>query len=304
MKNRPAAVIAFVALLVLVFVIPVPKGGRVVNAAGDVLHALLFAGLAVLLYHLVGEKARLSVFSTMLVCWALVVGFGVATEAMQSLVGRNTSWHDVWTDAFGGGAGILWARSRGVASRAVWWGVLAGGCAVFLVAVAHPLLVLTDSALQRLEMPRLASFEHPLELSRWVWRDCQLQRTRRRATHGRWALRMDLKPGRYPGVSLIHPVPDWSGFRTLVIDAHVTHGPPLDLAVTIKDREHNKEYYDRFNRTIRLPPGDHQIRIALREVANAPRGREMDLREVAILSLFTVSLDSPRTLYLDNIRLE
>ena len=50
-------------------------------------------------------------------------------------------------------------------------------------------------------------------------------------------------------------------------------------------------------------PGRRRVRIALSDVVAAPRGRKMDLRGISFLQLFTVHLDSPRTLYLDNIRL-
>jgi hypothetical protein len=240
----------------------------------------------------------------MLLCWGCVAGFGLAIEVIQPFFGRDASWQDVWTDAYGSCAGVLWARGRIVASRHIRIGVLAAGGVVFLVAVAGPLAVLTDAAMQRIEMPRLASFEDRFELSRWEWSGCHVERSGEYATHGNWAMRVDLKPGRYPGVTLAHPVHDWSGFDELVIDVHLAGELPLDLIVKIKDRENNNSYYDRFHKTIRLLPGENRIRIALGEVARAPSERTMDLRQISSLSLFVVSLDSPGTLFLDNLCLQ
>lgn len=164
-------------------------------------------------------------------------------------------------------------------------------------------MVLTDACLQRLAMPQVASFEHPLELSRWTARECRVRRVRGHATHGSWALRLDMQPGVYPGIGTRYPLPDWSRYEELVFDIELDEGPPLDIIVKIEDEQHNHEHYDRFHRRVRLLPGRRRVRVALSGVVAAPRGREMDLRCISFLQFFTVHLDSPRTLYLDNIRL-
>ena len=304
MRSPITVTILFALLIVLALIVPIPDGVREIDSGGKVLHALLFAMLAVFVFGIVRDRGSLPRVLTMFLCWGGVAGLGLATEVIQPFFGRDASWQDVWTDAYGSCAGILWAQGWATASRGIRIGTFTAGGIVFLVAVAEPLTVLADAAMQRIEMPRLASFESPLELSRWEWSGCHVERSGEYATHGSWAMRVDLKPGRYPGVTLAHPVHDWSRFDELVIDVHLAGELSLDLIVKIKDRENDNSYYDRFHKAIRLLPGENRIRIALSEVVQAPREREMDLRQITSLSLFVVSLDSPRTLFLDNLCLQ
>lgn len=303
MRTRLAITIALTALLALMLTVPLPESRRELTALGDLAHGPAFAVFAVLVLRVFPRRLLRSDVQTVLTVWTLVVGFGCLTEALQGLVGRNPSWRDVLANALGAGAGLLWAETGTTASRGLRAGILAACGFMLAVAVLGPSLVLTDACLQRIEMPQVASFERPLELSRWTARECRIGRVRGHATHGSWALRMDLQPGLYPGAALSCPLPDWSRYEELVLDLELNIGPPLDLIVKITDAQHNGEYHDRFHRTVRLQGGKQQVCIALSEVAAAPRSREMDLRQISLLQLFTARLDSPRTLYLDNVRL-
>ncbi len=294
--------VAFVAVLTLMLAIPLPDGGRGFGALSDLLHGPFFAVLAVLVLRVLRAWLPRHDVPTMVTTWILVAGFGLATEVMQGLVGRDPSWQDVWADALGATAGTLWAA--GIAATRATRVCISVVCSLLLVvAAARPSLVLADICLQRFQMPQLATFEHPLELSRWVGRECRVTRVRCHATEGSWALRVDLQPGKYPGITLRDPPPDWSSYVQLVFDVELDDGPPLDLVVKIEDIEHDGEYYDRFHQKVRLSPGRHQVQVALTDVAAAPRGREMDLRGIASLQLFTVQLDCPRTIHLDHVRL-
>jgi hypothetical protein len=127
---------------------------------------------------------------------------------------------------------------------------------------------------------------------------------RAHASDGGWALRIDLQPGEYPGVSLEHPLPDWSRYDVLRLDLVLDDGPPLVVVVKIEDRHHTGDYHDRFHQSTRLMPGENDVRVLLSEVARAPRDRPMDLTRIARVQLFTGRLDARRTLYLDNVRLQ
>jgi hypothetical protein len=163
---------------------------------------------------------------------------------------------------------------------------------------------LIDVIWQWWDAPLVASFERPTELSRWNWQNCRVEPTPAGATDGHSALRVDLLPGRYPGLRMIHPLPDWSRYQRLLIDVQLVDGPPLNIVVKIEDREHNYETEDRFQQVVQLVPGAQRIDIDLSAVANSPRERRMDMRRISTLSLFTVNLKSARTIYVDRIWLE
>ena len=148
-----------------------------------------------------------------LVAWAMAVALGVAIEILQGLTGRSASWHDVLADAAGAGAFLIWESTPRAASRAVRIGLYSAAAILVAVPSAPPLLVLTDVAMQVRDGPRLASFESPLELSRWEFQDSRPSRSTSHATEGRWSLRVDMGRGDYPGATLEWPVRDWTGYH-------------------------------------------------------------------------------------------
>ncbi len=97
--------------------------------------------------------------------------------------------------------------------------------------------------------------------------------------------------------------PDWTAYRELAFDVTLEFPEQLSLIVKIHDQAHNLETDDRYHYFANLTPGLHHIRIPLRDVQHAPRGRLMDLSRMQMLQFFTVRLEKPARLYLDNIRL-
>lgn len=295
--------VLFVALLVVALIVPMSESSREITALCDFLHAPGFAVFAVLILAVLRRAMPRFPVLAVPTTWVLVAGFGFTTEVMQRFVGRDPSWQDVWADALGAGAGALWAGSRTASSRRLRLGIPVVCGLMLVVGGAKPLLLLTDACRQRFEMPKLASFEHSLELSRWIGRECRVKRVRSHATHGSWALRVDMQPGGYPGVALEYPLPDWSDYDELVFDVDLDNGPPLELTVKIEAWQHRGDYYDRFDQVVRLMPGRRRVRIALSDVAAGSRERALDLRSIRRLQLFAFRLDSHRTLHLDNLRL-
>lgn len=116
--------------------------------------------------------------------------------------------------------------------------------------------------------------------------------------------RLILEPGRYPGFSVDELCPDWRGFDRLVVGVDVVGRAPLDLMLRLHDSRHTGEERDRFNRRLRLHPGWQQISIPLREVAQAPDGRLLDLADVRGVSIFAPALTIRSELRMTALRLE
>jgi hypothetical protein len=241
--------------------------------------------------------------------WLLLTAFGAASELAQRYSHRGASLHDAVNDALGAAGGVLIAMSL---EQSRWTARIACalvGLAVMGIAEFEPSATILDCFLQPRELPMLASFERAREMDRGYEASATRLRVKSHATHGQYAMQVDLHPAKYPGVGILEPPADWSPYKTLAFDIDVAPSgrdpsSPLKLIVKIEDAGHNGEYDDRFHLELRLTPGKHEVRIPLADVVVAPKRRQLDLKHIALLHWFTIDLAEPRTFYLDNVRLE
>jgi hypothetical protein len=112
------------------------------------------------------------------------------------------------------------------------------------------------------------------------------------------------KPGEYPGLEIIEPYPDWRGYEYFEFNVFSELDSLVNLAVVIKDKHHNNEYYDRFNRRLDIKPGLNEIKIPLDEVRDAPRNRQTDMENIASVLIFMYNISRGYVLYLDDLELE
>jgi hypothetical protein len=246
---------------------------------------------------------------TGLTVWLAVVLFGALTELEQGYVGRGASWGDAVNDALGAAAGVLISMTLQRPRLLVKLSGLFLGVAIVLLAELDSLATVIDLSRQRQVMPLLASFERKPDMDAWAPEAAGLQRVKTHATHGRCALRVDLRPAQYSGLVNFDPPADWSAYQELAFDIFVEPAgsdanTPLELIVKVADADHNGDYDDRFHRKRTLAPGPHTVRIPLADVVPLPSGRNLDLRKIEMLQFFTIDLAEPRTFYLDNIRLQ
>lgn len=76
------------------------------------------------------------------------------------------------------------------------------------------------------------------------------------------------------------------------------------LSVRINDCHHNNKYYDRYNKSVEIVPGENRILIPVSEIRNGPCSRKMDTRNIATTILFITDNNSFQTIYLDDIELK
>lgn len=263
----------------------------------DLCHAPLFALLAA--FGCWCFRRAPAVKRSGLWVWLILMGFSLTSEALQSMVGRQSSWGDAFANLLGTTAGVLWMaspRKRLLARRIL---------AVILFAVASlwPLAIVTDALCQQNELPMLASFESPLELSRWTFAECQFQRVQEHQTEGYWSLEVNLNVGTYPGLAMREVPPDWTPYAAFAFDVTLESPESLTLIVKITDKAHNWESDDRFHYHALLHSGLNQIRIPIRDIQRVPNGRFLNLKTMQMLQLFTVKPMAPARIVLDNIRL-
>lgn len=231
---------------------------------------------------------------------------GGMTEILQSLVGREPSWRDVFNDVLGGLLAVLFfapGRHQLMAPLRHATQLL------LLLAVAWSLIpfsrALADDIISRHQFPLLSNFETPFEQTRWGGKS---RRTidKKIVYQGDKALRVELIAGWYPGVFLNFFPADWRNYAALQMHVHHPLPEPLELHLRIHDQHHRAAdnlHSDRFNSSVVLTQGWNRIRVDLAEVMNAPRERELDLQRVAGVGLFAVSLADPQVITIDEVRL-
>lgn len=248
-----------------------------------------------------GGRAALAAF-------AVAVGLGAAVEAVQVLQSdRNPSWSNLARDAAGAASFLLlreaFARGRhlGPGSRRGAWTRWAAGCAgVTLLAAAGAAFARTTVLYveRNRAMPTLFALD-----GSW-WERELIAEGNSRLTLGHGLARLDLDPAAYPGLTFDEPYPDWRGYRNLVLTVVSDLGAPLTLAIRVHDAAHNQRLEDRFNRRLPVQPGENTFRIPIDAIRRAPRGREMDLRRIRGILIFSRRLERPAHVYLGPLRLE
>lgn len=286
--------------------IPRPRSVWVGHAsnAGHVFLSALVAGVVLRLrWRLRGGVHRIDY----LIALTVVALLGVGLEVAQIVGPGSPSAKDVGLDLMGGVAALLIAA--GTRSQAGWrWGLGAAGAALMMLALSTQLRVVRDAARLWSCWPILADFEL-IRGSSFLGIDDGARVTLVDApdgfskSNGRVAM-VTFASGRYPAL-LVRPLRgDWSKYEMLVFDVYSANESPKALHLRVHDRSHNQRYEDRFNTQLNILSGEQTVRLALREVARGPRGRELDLRSVAALILFMDAPERPVSLYFSNLRLE
>ncbi len=286
------------ALLFVPLPIPPTVAGRHIENAG---HMPLFMLLTFVLIAILRRDFGLKGLRLYLTAGVIGSLAGLLSEVIQRPLRRDASWEDVFADVLGVVCALalhaLFVRKspmpRGVRIAAF---AIAVAC---IVVYMSPLVRMTRAYVHRnAQFPVLADFRSNQEMF-WV---VGYGVNRARVDD---ALEVEFQAETFPGVSLHEPVPDWSRFRTLVVD--VGNPDPVDLSLTVRvhDQRHNKQFADRFNRSFALRAGERrEIRIPLDDIRRGPRQRLMDMRHISDITLFRGDNQGSRRLRVYTIRLE
>lgn len=241
-----------------------------------------------------------------LVAFVVTVGLGAAVEALQALqIHRNASWKDLARDAAGAAGFLLISEAMAGPRLAQWqrsrrgrWAACAAGAVLLAATGVEFVRTVAVYAERNRAMPTLFALD-----GAW-WERELVEESRSRLTPSRSLARLDLQPASYSGVTFEEPYPDWSGYRHLVLTIASDLEQPLPMTVRVHDSFHSHRYEDRFNRRLTVEPGENVFRIPLDEIRRGPRNREIDLRRIRAILIFTHALTRATHVYLGPLRLE
>jgi len=291
-------------LAFLLFSTPDTGGSRILGEVMNCGHFALFGVMAVSLFFFfeLGQPRGLKNHA---LAWGVTALLGLGTECIQLFQPlRSFELRDLAYDALGALTFLAFVYSFKISDGRRRLSLrIALGLVCALATTPIWLAVAEWRGMVR-AFPLIASFEDKTELRRWQTIDATLALSGKHATSGKGSAEVRLMPGTYPGVNSDYFYGDWRGYRSLAFDVYLTGATPLDLSLRIDDVHHNQEHSDRYNHTFTLAPGPNQIRIPLADVATAPISRPMVMAAVTEICLFAYRLETPRTIYIDNIRLQ
>jgi hypothetical protein len=221
--------------------------------------------------------------------FVLAVTAGVVVELIQPALGREAELIDLRTDALGAAAGLSFVAL--VSPRRHWLDAL-----VFVLAAGAALWPVAEASLAYWE--RFRQFPTVMDFtsrSDWYFLDAKNVELAATRLPQRWigkrdlpSLQLRITGQRWPGVTHIEPQPDWRGYSRLMVDLTNPDTRPLGLTLRVHDRAHRNDATDRFNVSFTLAPATRTVlAFPLAEIAAAPRGRELDLANIAGLIVFT-----------------
>lgn len=337
MRATVVRLVLLVGLLLFFFFANLPERSQFWRAFFDAGHTPLFGVIALLIRGLLEGRGRLlrsRAFSSAglsVAAFALTMVLGAATELVQMVFRLgDPSVSDLLRDAAGAASFLLLASAVHRRSAVAFPATTPGGetaapararhrrivavvaALVLLLAAGRTLIVTTAAYVERSRaFPTLYALD-----GAW-WEGMFIRTATSRLTpagtpgaaegpDGRptTLARLDLRAGRYPGLTFLEPYPDWRGYHRLTFTVVSDLDAPITLAMRVHDAKHDQRYRDRFNRAFTIRPGTNRLAIVLEDVRRAPAGREMDMRRIRGIVLFVPRLARPTHLYLGPLQLE
>ncbi len=267
-----------------------PGHYKLVYALQDSGHFLIFTLLSLAALWPYRNRDESPIWQVILICLL----FGASIEGVQSQINRDPSLYDLLMDMLGSVVGVVlylgFIRRSLTSLLSV---TIAIGLA--LVAFSQPLYWLMVYQVRADEFPRLINPDNPITNGLLgPYQGGELQRIelpdswsipRELGIHS--CVYVSLLGGRWPGIDLQEPEPDWQGYDRLELAIYSDQESDLPLTLRIRDQMHNYRVENQFNRGLTLHPGYNRFSIPLVQISKAPRARNMNLSEVSGVKIFT-----------------
>jgi VanZ family protein len=265
-------------------------------AIWDFGHLVFFAAIVAI----VGRKYDVNKWSVVFFISVAVFIAGGLIELIQAYIGRDGSWSDLLRDMTGTWLGIFWLQRGNVLS---WLGRLISlGLLIPNVTTLYYEARFQFNLIH--QFPVLAGFESSIET--YGHRSSEL--STQFHTQGKYSLKVELSARKFTGVVFNRMINNWSAYKTLAFDIYNAGPDAFTMIVRVNDAQHNLNGWakqDRFNRELQLEPGWNHFAVAMDDIRNAPDKRKMDLTKIVWMEMFVgTKPPAPRTIYVDNVRLD
>jgi hypothetical protein len=217
-----------------------------------------------------------------LLAWLVAGAFAVVTELAQPLTGRDDSLHDLYTDLIGAAVALLVVVAvRMPRASWQWWLTLAGALAAGAIVVWPVATSLAAYRHRAVMAPRLLDLGD--DLGRYFLQRRGIHLAPRAA--GGWLVSPLQSP--WPGLTVDEVIPDWRGYRGLLVDVENPGALPVTLLLRIDDRGPAHRYTDDYNNSLLLAPGARmQWRVPLSGLERRTAGRGLDLAAMRRVILY------------------
>jgi len=293
----------FIVSLAILLLVPLPADTLWLRELFNSGHSIVFFFITLILFEYV--SIRLKGFHpvvTFLVVLAAAFMIGVFIEMIQGLLQREASVSDLSRNL----AGIIPGLCLAIYFQQKAWYQRLALISVMLISLffgGYSLIEISWSYYQRSKaFPLLTEFEKPWTKSFVRLNKVAFQGVANKKSPlelARFNFRFD--PGVYPGVSIIEPVENWSGYQSLHFDIFSTNIDNVKIVLRVHDKQHNQDFSDRFNRHFILQPGLNRIVVELSEIRDAPHNRKLDMVNIAGVELFLTDVEETLFLEVSNI---
>lgn len=311
--------ILLLALLAALFKLEIPGNTIFSKEIQNSAHFPFFGALSLLFFSLSTlflEKIVRPRWGHYLIAFAATVLAGMLQEYFQIAGPGDADVLDLIRDMMGALTflGLFMTFDRGMDDYWKKWGRLIKlvfyACALILTIAAFLPSVLWGIAyLHRgAEFPVICGFDSVWEKKFLATHEAVLKEVpapyTKKGENSNKAAEVKFLRADYPGLTIMEPYPDWSGYNAFDFTVYSDLKKPVNISIRIEDGKHNGEYYDRFNMTFSTNPGVNHISVPLEEIEEGPWTRDMDITNISKIALFAYKPDSEFVLYFDDFRLE
>jgi hypothetical protein len=265
-------------------------------------HIFFFASMSAL-FHL--NFAHHLKFSPYALSFIIAITLGVVIELIQSRIGRNVDWNDVYL----GFLGSVFINSYYFVKRKI------NPTSLVLLFIAIALILqqqkLLFSAIKmeyliKSRLPTLAAFYSDDDLNNWSGDSLSIVKINRISINK--ILKATLIANQqYTTFTLNNFYKNWQNHHTFSASLYLEGSEDIQLCIKITDMIHdtgNQTYGDRYDYCILLKPKENNIIIPVETIKTSPISRYLDITNLSEITFFAMNLTSNKIIYVRNIELK